>query len=602
MSPWVQTYDPLASPWLSTTAAALPIGLLLVTLAIFRWRAHWAALAGLVAALVVAVGLFGMPASAAVAAAVYGGLYGLFPIGWIVLCAIFLYDLAVHTGTFDIVKRSVTHLSEDRRVQALLIAFSFGAFIEGAAGFGTPVAICAALLAGLGFPALEACSLSLLANTAPVAFGAIGTPILALAAVTGLPDAPLSAMVGRQLPFVSILVPTWLIVFMSGWRGLREVWPAVLVSGGSFAVVQLMWSNLIGPELVDIIAGLTSLVALGALCAVWRPASRSALRPSSAGAGLNPGASSPGGGAISMGDGFSRPETNAHRLPPGTPILRAWTPWIFLSLAVTAWGSGPVKSLLTAGPTGVATYRQTGHVPATAPWLAPAFEVPALHRRAYRDQPVVAAPVDRTRLSEPAYRAARAEAAVFSFNWLSATGTAILVAAILSALFLRVPAREVAAVGRTTLRRMAWPLATIAMMLALGFVTRYGGTDATLGLAFTRTGVLYPFFAVFLGWLGVALTGSDTSSNVMFGSLQRITADQLGLSPVLIAASNSSGGVMGKMIAAQSLVVATAAANQQGHEGDLLRRVFWHSVALASIVGLIVMAQAYLVPWMVPPG
>jgi lactate permease len=584
MLPWVQTYDPFGSPWLSTTAAALPIGLLLVTLAVFRWRAHWAALAGLVAALVVAVGLFGMPTSAAVAAAVYGGLYGLFPIGWIVLCAIFLYDLAVHTGTFDVVKRSVTHLSEDRRVQALLIAFSFGAFIEGACGFGTPVAICAALLAGLGFPALEAGSLSLLANTAPVAFGAIGTPILALAAVTGLPDSALSAMVGRQLPFVSILVPAWLIVFMSGWRGLREVWPAVLVSGGSFAAVQLTWSNLIGPELVDIIAGLTSLVALGALCTVWRPASRSTFRPSS------------------MEAGFSRPEPNAHRLPPGTPILRAWAPWIFLSLAVTAWGSGPVKALLTAGPAGVAAYRQTGRAPATAPWLAPTFEVPALDRRAYRDQPVVAVPVDRARLSEPGYRAARAEAAVFTFNWLAATGTAILVAALLSALFLRVPVREVSAVGRVTLRRMAWPLATIAMMLALGFVTRYGGTDATLGLAFTRTGVLYPFFAVFLGWLGVALTGSDTSSNVMFGSLQRITADQLGLSPVLIAASNSSGGVMGKMIAAQSLVVATAAADQQGHEGDLLRKVFWHSVALAALMGLLVMAQAYLVPWMIPAG
>ncbi len=275
-------------------------------------------------------------------------------------------------------------------------------------------------------------------------------------------------------------------------------------------------------------------------------------------------------------------------------------PWAILSLAVTAWGFGPVKALLTGGPTAAVTYVRTGEAAAPSPWLAPAFEVPGLHRRAYRDRPVVAAPVDRARLADPSYRAAHAEAAVYSFNWLSATGTSIFFAALVAAACLGVRPRELVSVGRGTLRRMAWPLATIAMMLALGFVTRYGGTDATIGLAFTRTGRLYPFFAVFLGWLGVALTGSDTSSNVMFGSLQRITAEQLGLNPVLIAAANSSGGVMGKMIAAQSIVVATAATNEQGSEGDLLRFVFWHSLALAAIMGLIVMAQAYLAPWMVP--
>jgi len=575
LMPWIQSYDPLGAPWMSTLVAALPIGLLLVTLAVLRWRAQWAALAGLAGAVVVSVGVFGMPVSAAASAALYGACYGLFPIGWIVLSAIFLFDLAVHTGTFEVVKQSVAHLSGDRRVQALLIAFSFGAFIEGASGFGTPVAISAALLAGLGFPAIEAGVLSLIANTAPVAFGAIGTPILALAAVTGVSEAALSAMVGRQLPFVSVLVPAWLIVVMSGWRGLREVWPAVAVSGGSFAVVQLAWSNLVGPELVDIVAGLTSLVALGAFCTVWRPA----------------------------GTGAGSPVPGPQSPPIGRPaILRAWSPWIILSVAVLAWGFGPVKTLLTSGPAGAAAYVRTGRAQPGSAWLAPGFEVPALHRRVYRDRPVAPEAVDAGRLGDPDYRAARAEAAVFSFNWLSATGTGILFAALAAAAFLGVPPREVWAVGRATLRKMAWPLATIAMMLALGFVTRYGGTDATLGLAFTRTGVLYPFFAVFLGWLGVALTGSDTSSNVMFGSLQRITADQLGLSPVLIAASNSSGGVMGKMIAAQSLVVATAAANQQGHEGDLLRKVFWHSVALAAVMGLLVMAQAYLVPWMIPEG
>ncbi len=602
--PWIQSYDPLGSPWSSTLLAALPIGLLLVTLAVLRWRAHWAALAGLAAALAVSVGVFGMPVSAAVSAALYGAGYGLFPIGWIVLSAIFLFDLAVHTGTFDVVKQSVAHLSGDRRVQALLIAFSFGAFIEGAAGFGTPVAISAALLAGLGFPAIEAGVLSLIANTAPVAFGAIGTPILALAAVTGLSESSLSAMVGRQLPFVSILVPAWLIVVMSGWRGLREVWPAVAVSGGSFAVVQLLWSNLIGPELVDIVAGLTALVALGAFCTVWRPAGTAGAGDWGLGAGSdNAVTPSKRRDRPRVTDVAQRPTPGAQRLLPGrAAVVRAWSPWIILSIAVLAWGFGPVKTLLTSGPAGAAAYVRTDRAQPPSPWLAPAVEVPGLHRRVYRDVPVAPEAVDRARLGDPDYRAARAETAVFSFNWLSATGTGILFAALAAAVFLGVPPREVWTVGRATLRKMAWPLATIAMMLALGFVTRYGGTDATLGLAFTRTGVLYPFFAVFLGWLGVALTGSDTSSNVMFGSLQRITADQLGLSPVLIAAANSSGGVMGKMIAAQSLVVATAAANQQGHEGDLLRKVFWHSVALAAVMGLLVMAQAYLVPWMIPAG
>ena len=591
--PWIQTYDPLGSPALSTIAAALPIGLLLLTLGILRWRAQWAALTGLAAALFVSVGLFGMPVAAAASAAIYGAAYGLFPIGWIVLCAIFLYDLTVRTGKFEVAKRSVAHLSADRRVQALLIAFSFGAFIEGACGFGTPVAICAALLAGLGFPPLQAGGLALIANTAPVAFGAIGTPILSLAAVTGLPAHALSAMAGRQLPFVSILVPAWLIATMSGWRGLKGVWPAVLVSGGSFAVVQFWWSNYVGPELVDIVAGLVSLVTLALFCTRWRPATTWEFGPRPA----------PGTGHLNPAPGTPHPEpATRHAAPDRRSVVHAWMPWLFLSLAVMAWGFGPIKTLLTSGPAGAAAYVSTGRTPAPSAWLAPAIEVPGLHRLAYRDRPVVAEPVDRARLQDAAYRATRAEAAVFGFNWLAATGTSILVAALLSAMFLRVPPRDVWAIGHATFRRMAWPLATIAMMLALGFVTRYGGTDATLGLAFTRTGWLYPFFAAMLGWLGVALTGSDTSANVMFGSLQKITAEQLGLSPILIAAANSTGGVMGKMVAAQSIVVATTAANQQGHEGDLLRYVFWHSLALAAIMGLIVMAQAYVFPWMIPAG
>jgi len=566
--PWVQIYDPAGNAWLSTLAAALPTGLLLITLGLFRWPAHRAASVGLLAAIAVSVGVFGMPVAAALATTIYGAAYGLFPIGWIVLAAIFLYNLSVRSGTFEMVKHSVARLSGDRRVQALLIAFSFGAFIEGASGFGTPVAISAALLVGLGFAPRYAASLSLIANTAPVAFGAIGTPILTLAAVTGLPAFTLGAMAGRQLPFVSVIVPAWLVVTMSGWRGLRGVWPAVAVCGGSFAFVQFAWSNTIGPELVDIVGGLTSLGAVGLLCVWWKP-----------------------------GDGDAgAPAQAAAREPHATAgqVLRAWLPWILLSLTVTLWGIPPVKSCLTRGPAAL------GWSGGTWTWMAPQLEVPALHKRVFREFPVVAAPVDRGRLGDPDYVTSRAEAAVFSLNWLSATGTSVFCAALATAFVLRMRRRDVVDVAAATWRQMRRPLVTIALMLALGFVTRYGGTDATLGLAFTRSGWLYPFFAAMLGWLGVALTGSDTSANVLFGGLQKITAQQLGLDPVLITAANSTGGVMGKMVAAQTIVVATAATHQQGEEGALLRSVFWHSLALATLMGLIIMAQAYLVPWMVP--
>ena len=559
--PWIQVYDPLGGPWLSTAAAALPIVLLLAALGVLEWRAHRAALLGLVSALAVSIFVFGMPASAAAATAVYGAAYGLLPIGWIVLNAVFLYSLTVETGQFEILKSSVGRLSHDRRIQALLVAFSFGAFIEGASGFGTPVAICSALLIGLGFTPLYAAGLSLIANTAPVAFGAIGTPILTLAAVTGIPAKTIGIMAGRQLPFVSLLVPAWLVVTMSGWRGLRSVWPAVLVCGGTFALVQFAWSNFIGVELVDIAGGLASIAALTLFCRVWRP--RDAWQSPEVAAPVQPG-------------------TTPATPPVAGSVARAWMPWLFLSVAVIVWGLAPVKTALNRGA------------------LAPTFKVPMLHRMVFRDYPVVAAPVDRARIGDAAYRNERAEPAIFTVNWASATGTAIFLAALASAIYLRVPFSRFLAVALATLRRMRAPLMTIMLMLSLGFVTRYGGTDATLGLAFTRTGWLYPFFGTLLGWLGVALTGSDTSSNVLFGSLQKITAQQLGFNPVLIVTANSTGGVMGKMIDAQSIVVATASTGQSGQEGRILRFVFWHSVALAAIMGAIVMMQAYVVPWMVP--
>ena len=590
--PWIQVYDPLGNPWLSTSAAALPIVLLLVTLGVLEWKAHWAALTGLISALAVSTIVYGMPVPTAAATAVYGAAYGLLPIGWIIVNAVFLYNLTVETGQFGIVKSSVANLSADRRIQALLIAFSFGAFIEGASGFGTPVAICSALLMGLGFTPLYAAGLALIANTAPVAFGAIGTPILTLAAVTGLPATTLSAMAGRQLPFVSVIIPVWLVVTMSGWGGLSGVWPAVLISGGVFAIAQYAWSNFVGPELVDIIGGLLSLGALTMLCRVWKPREvwlfpeeRDAIssRPALSGS-ANRGTS----GVTVKAPAIARPA-----------LVRAWMPWVFLSVLVILWGLPSMKALMNGGTGGLAAFR-AGRPAVVSQALSPTWDVPLLHRYVFRDFPVEATAVDRAKMNDASYRNTRAEAARYNLNWLSATGTGILIAAILTAFYLRVPFGQVLAIAAMTLRRMRYPLLTIAVMLSLGYVTRYGGTDATLGLAFTKTGWLYPFFAAYLGWLGVALTGSDTSSNVLFGSLQKITAQQLGLNPILITTANSTGGVMGKMIDAQSIVVATASTGQQGAEGKILRFVFWHSLVLAALMGLIVMLQAYVFPWMIP--
>ncbi len=541
--PWLQVYDPLNSPFLSTFVAALPIVVLLGLLGWGHVSAHLAAAAGLVTALVAAVVVFHMPATTAMAAAVDGAAYGLFPIGWIVVMAIFLYALTVDTGQFEVVKRSVASLSPDRRIQALLIAFSFGAFVEGAAGFGTPVAISSALLIGAGFPPLQAAGMALIANTAPVAFGALGTPIKVLADTSGLDEMLLSQMAGRQLPFFSLLVPAWMICTMSGWRGLRGVWPAVLVCGGVFAAVQFYTSNYMGSRLVDVAAGLASLIALTLFVKVWQP--RDVWRFADE--------------AVT-----DIPVANADSR---AAVISAWFPWALLSVCVFAWGLQDVKSFFD------------DHT-------AVKFAVPGLDQQVQRNKEVA---VD-----------AKPEVAEFKINWLSATGTSIFTAAVLSAIWMGVaPVRFVQVLLRTIVQ-MRYALLTIALMLAIAYVTRYSGMDATLGLAFTKTGVLYPFFAAMLGWLGVALTGSDTSANALFGSLQRITAERLGLNPILICTANSTGGVMGKMIDAQSIVVSAVATQQTGNEGQILRFVFWHSVALASMVGLLTLAQAYWLTWMVP--
>ncbi len=542
--PWSQNYAPLGSVALSALVAALPVVVLLGLLAFWHVRAQIAALAGLLVSLAVAVGVYHMPPTLAAAAAAFGAAFGLFPIGWIILNAIFIYNLSVETGQFRALQVQITGVSGDRRIQALLIAYSFGAFIEGAAGFGAPVAISGALLIGLGFRPLEAAKLALIGNTAPVAFGALGTPLLTLAKVTGLDLQALSAMVGRQLPLFSLLVPFWLVTAQSGWRGMLGVWPACLVTGLTFGSLQFLVSNFHGPLLVDIVAAAGSIGALVLLMKVWQPSDTQS----------------------NAADPASRTsEGNAH---PST--WRAWTPWMFLTVLVFLWGLPQVKAALNG-------------------LFAPSIAVPWLNGQVQRVPPVVPRP--------------EIEAALFTFNILSATGTALFFAGILAGFALGLGPRALVAAYVRTLWNVRVSLLTIALMLALGFTTRYSGTDTTLGLSMAASGFLFPFFSPLIGWLGVALTGSDTSSNVLFGNLQQVTAQQLNLPPVLMAASNSSGGVMGKMIDAQSIVVASVATG--GHPespdaGTVLRSVFWHSVALAFLMGLLVMVQTYWIPGIVP--
>ncbi|MGZ8920165.1 MAG: L-lactate permease [Limisphaerales bacterium] len=539
---WLQNYDPLGNALLSTLVAAIPIVVLLGLIAILEVRIHIAALIGLASALVIAIAIYGMPAKAAGATTVYGAAYGLFPIGWIILNLIFLYHLTVQKGLFAILRSSLAGVAPDPRVQVILIAFSFGAFFEGAAGFGTPVAVTAAILIQLGFKPLAASGLSLIANTAPVAFGALGTPIIALSGVTGIPAETLGAMAGRQLPFFSVIVPFWVVGAFAGMRGMWEVWPAALVGGVAFAVPQFLVSNFHGPWLVDIVASIVSIIALLVLLRFWKPKTIWKLN-----------------GDIPDGT----PEKPAERFTRNQ-VIAAWVPWILLSVLVFIWGLPAMKSFLNE----LSIFK---------------LEVPSLHNVVQRVPPV--APQKSP------------EAAVFTLNWLSATGTGIFVAAIIAGLIMRFSIGQMFRVYFETIYKVRYSLVTIAAMLALGYVTKYSGTDATLGLALAMTGPFYPFFGTLLGWLGVALTGSDTASNVLFGSLQRITAEQTGVSPVLMCAANSTGGVMGKMVDAQSIVVASTATNYYGKEGEILRYVFVHSIVLAALVGLLVTLQAYVPPF-----
>jgi lactate permease len=550
-TPWLQNYDPLHQAFWSTVVAGLPVVVLLGSIALLRIRIHLAALLGLGMALGIALWVFRMPVKTGAATAMYGAAFGLFPIGWLILNIIFLYQLTVKRGLFEVLRDSLAALAPDPRVQVILIGFSFGAFLEGVAGFGAPVAITGAIMIQLGFKPLHASALALIANTAPVAFGSLGIPITTLEQVTGLDALKISAMVGRQLSFFSMIVPFWVVAAFAGWRGMLGVWPAALTAGLAFAVPQLLVSNYHGPWLVGIVSGACSIGALVGLLRVWRPkdsASR-ALRGES---GVD-------------GTGRGRPAART-----SGQIFGAWVPWLILTVFIVIWGLPHFKAALDKA-------------------ASITVDVPHLHQAVQRVPPVV-------------LPGAKPEAAQFKLNFLSATGTGILFAAIASGLTMGFSLRDLGKTYLETVWRIRFSLLTIAAMLALGNVTKYSGADATLGLALARTGVLYPFFGTLLGWLGVALTGSDTASNVLFGSLQRITAQQAHLSPILMAAANSSGGVMGKMVDAQSIVVASTATNWYGHEGSILRYVFFHSIVLAVLMGLLVLLQAYVPPFtqMVP--
>jgi lactate permease len=571
MPTWTQIYDPFGHWWLSALIAALPIIVLFSLMAGFRVKPHWSALAGAATAVLVAHYAFTMPWSLAGGSFLYGVSTGILNIVWIVVAAVYLYDIAVSTGDFEIMKSSVAGITADRRLQLLLVAFCFGAFIEGCAGFGSPVAIAGAFMIGLGFKPFHAAALNLIANTAPVAWGAIGTPVHMLATVTQMPEADMNAMIGRILPITAIIVPFWLVRAMVSWQETFEVFPAILVVGVSFASMQFFWSNHMDSNLVDITAGLFSLLCTVVFLLFWKP--KKIWRFEDEGGHI---AVTPAGRSVPSVSGGSGPEIHSYTFGQ---TFKAWLPFLILSVFVFLWGYKPVKTWMNVHTTPAFL---TADGKPRGGWETP------IHNKISRDKPVVTKPTP--------------EGAKFPFIWLSATGTGCFLAAIIGGLIRGVNPVKLLTIFGHTLFRMRWAVIAISAMLGLGFVTRYSGSDAVLGLAFTHTGWFFPFFGTFLGWLGVALTGSDTSSNALFGSLQKITAQQLGLDPVLMTAANSAGGVMGKMVDAQSICVATAATNQVGNEGFIFRFVVWHSIALGAIVGVIVMFYAYVAPHLVPHG
>jgi len=550
---WQQNYDPAGNIWISALVALIPIVFFFLALTKLRLKGWQAGTVTVLLSLAVALFFYRMPVSAALASAVYGFFYGLWPIAWIIVAAVFLYKISVKTGQFDVIRSSILSVTPDQRLQLILVGFCFGAFLEGAAGFGAPVAITAALLVGLGFKPLYAAGLCLIANTAPVAFGAMGIPIIVAGQVSGVDAFAIGQMAGRQLPFMTVLVLFWLMAIMDGWRGVKETWPAVLVGGGSFAIVQFLTANFIGPELPDITSAIVSLVALTLFLKVWQPKRIFRFE-------VEPG------------------QTKAPAMPLNTApltavaVLKAWSPFIILTAMVTVWSIKPFKALFAAK--------------GALAWTVINVPVPFLHNLVEKTPPVVAA--------------ATPYGAMYSLNWLSATGTAILIAAVITIAFTRFsPAKAVTTLGET-FKELAIPIYSIGMVLAFAFVANYSGLSATLALALAHTGQAFTFFSPFLGWIGVFLTGSDTSANALFAALQATTAQQLGLPQVLTVAANTTGGVTGKMISPQSIAIACAAVGLAGRESDLFRFTVKHSLIFAAIIGALTTLQAYVFTWMIP--
>ncbi|MHC5206183.1 lactate permease LctP family transporter [Pseudomonas chlororaphis] len=553
MQTWQQLYSPLGSLGLSALAAVIPIVFFFLALAVFRLKGHVAGSITLALSILVAIFAFQMPADMALAAAGYGFAYGLWPIAWIIVAAVFLYKLTVKSGQFEVIRSSVLSITDDQRLQVLLIGFCFGAFLEGAAGFGAPVAITAALLVGLGFNPLYAAGLCLIANTAPVAFGALGIPIIVAGQVTGIDAFKIGAMTGRQLPLLSLFVPFWLVFMMDGLRGVKETWPAALVAGLSFAVTQYFTSNFIGPELPDITSALASLIALTLFLKVWQPKRSFAAATASVGA------------AVVRNGGFGQPRTTQPSPYSFGEIFKAWSPFLILTVLVTIWTLKPFKAMFAAGGSMYS-------------WVFN-FAIPHLDQLVIKSAPIVATPT--------------AIPAVFKLDPISATGTAIFFSALISMLVLKINFKTGLTTLKETFYELRWPILSIGMVLAFAFVTNYSGMSSTMALVLAGTGAAFPFFSPFLGWLGVFLTGSDTSSNALFSSLQATTAHQIGVNDTLLVAANTSGGVTGKMISPQSIAVACAATGLVGKESDLFRFTLKHSLFFATIVGLITLAQAY---------
>ena len=567
MQQWQQIYDPMGNIWLSSAIALIPIIFFFLALAVFRLKGSVAGTITVALALLVALFLYQMPVTLALSSAIYGFFYGLWPIAWIIIGAVFLYKVTVKTGQFDIIRSSILSLTEDQRLQMLLVGFAFGTFLEGAAGFGAPVAITAALLVGLGFKPLYAAGLCLIVNTAPVAFGAMGIPIIVAGQVSGVDTMAISQMVGRQLPFIVPIVLVWIMAIMDGWRGVRETFPAIVVGSVSFSVAQFLTSNYIGPELPDITAAIASLVSLTLLFKVWQP--KHIFRFENQVDGKN-----------QMGDNtsVSAPLPTTHYSP--AQIIKAWMPFAILTAIVSLWSIKPFKDLFVKG--------KDGHPDGALVDMVMSINVPYLHNAVQKLPPVV------TKITD--------YAAIYKFDWFSATGTAIMLAAIISIVMLKMRPKQALSTFGETINELRTPIYSIGMVLAFAFIANYSGLSATLALALAHTGKAFTFFSPFLGWLGVFLTGSDTSANALFAALQATTARQIGVPEVLLVAANTSGGVTGKMISPQSIAIACAATGLVGKESDLFRFTVKHSIIFTIMMGVLVTLQAYVVPWMIPHG